>query len=179
MLRSLFALALAVGLTFAAAQADAPAAPAAPEMHGSVLDVAAGHADISTLTEAVTRAQLDVTLGDEGPYTIFAPTNEAFEAALPTLGFMSAEEFLGSPDLASVLGYHVVRGTYTAADVMAAVEAGGGSTTVETIDGETLTLTLVDGNVVVNGVATVTMADLEAGNGVVHIVDNVLVATPN
>jgi len=178
MKRVLFALALAVGLTFAAAQADAPATPA-PTTADTVLDVAAGHADVSVLADAVTRAQLDATLGGEGPYTIFAPTNEAFEAALPTFGFMSAEELLASPDLASVLGYHVVRGTYTAADVMAAVEAGGGSTTVETIDGAMLTLTLVDGNVVVNGVATVTMADLAAGNGVVHIIDTVLVPTAN
>ena len=142
-------------------------------MPATVVDVAAGNEDFSTLVAAVEQAGLVETLSGEGPFTVFAPTNEAFTAALEMMG-MTADELLASEDLSSILTYHVVAGKLLAADVLAAVEAGGGTAEVETVNGAPITVEVVDGNVVINGTATVTMTDLEAGNGVVHVIDAVL-----
>ena len=142
-------------------------------MPATVVDVAAGNEDFSTLVAAVQQAGLVETLSGEGPFTVFAPTNEAFAAALESMG-MTADELLASDNLSSILTYHVVPGKLLAADVTAAVEAGGGTAEVETVNGAPLSIEIVDGNVVINGTATVTMADLEAGNGVVHVIDSVL-----
>ncbi|MEX2500854.1 MAG: fasciclin domain-containing protein [Trueperaceae bacterium] len=108
-----------------------------------------------------------------GPFTVFAPTDAAFEGALADLGF-TAEELLASPELASILTCHVVAGELAASDLVAAIDAGMGSTTVDTVNGASLELTLDGGAVVVNGVATVGPADLFAHNGVVHVIDAVL-----
>ena len=142
-------------------------------MPATVVDVAAGNENFSTLVAAVEQAGLVETLSGEGPFTVFAPTNEAFTAALEMMG-MTADELLASEDLSSILTYHVVAGKLLAADVLAAVEAGGGTAEVETVNGAPITVEVVDGNVVINGTATVTMTDLEAGNGVVHVIDAVL-----
>ena len=143
------------------------------EMPATVVDVAMSSEDFSTLVAAVDAAGLVETLQGEGPFTVFAPTNEAFNAALEALG-LTADELLASEDLSSILTYHVVPSKLLAADVLAAVEVGGGTAEVETVNGELLTVEVVDGNVVLNGTATVTMTDLEAGNGVVHVIDAVL-----
>ncbi|CAN5887473.1 fasciclin domain-containing protein [soil metagenome] len=142
-------------------------------MPATVVDIAAGDENFSTLVAAVEQAGLVETLSSEGPFTVFAPTNEAFAAALESMG-MTAEELLASEDLSSILTYHVVAGKLLAADVLAAVEAGGGTAEVETVNGAPITVEVVDGNVVINGTATVTMTDLEAVNGVVHVIDAVL-----
>ena len=133
----------------------------------------AENAGLTTFRTAVAQAGLDETLGGPGPFTVFAPTNEAFAAALEALG-ITADELLARDDLADILTYHVVPGKLMAADVLAAVEAGGGSAEVETLNGAPITVTVVDGMVMLNGVATVTTTDLEAGNGVVHVIDAVL-----
>jgi uncharacterized surface protein with fasciclin (FAS1) repeats len=73
----------------------------------------------------------------------------------------------------------VVAGKLMAADVLAAVEAGGGTAMVETLNGASITVTVVDGNVVIDGTATVTAVDLEAGNGVVHVIDAVILPPSN
>jgi len=104
---------------------------------------------------------------------VFAPTDDAFAAALEALG-LTAEELLASDDLSGILTYHVVAGKLMAADVLAAVEAGMGSAEVETVNGAVITVTVEDGAVLLNGSATVTMTDLEAGNGVVHVIDAVI-----
>lgn len=142
-------------------------------MPATVVDIAAGNEDFSTLVAAVEQAGLVETLSSEGPFTVFAPTNEAFAAALESMG-MTADELLASEDLSSILTYHVVAGKLLAADILAAVEAGGGTAEVETVNGAPITVEVVDGNVVINGTTTVTMTDLEAGNGVVHVIDAVL-----
>jgi uncharacterized surface protein with fasciclin (FAS1) repeats len=173
MKRTLLALALSFGLVFGIANADG---------HGSmpetVVDIATSSEDFSILVQAVVTADLAGALSGEGPFTVFAPTNEAFAAALEALG-ITAEELLASPDLAGILTYHVVAGKLMAADVLAAIESGGGSVMVETLNGASITVEVVDGNVVIDGTATVTTVDLEAGNGVVHVIDAVILPPSN
>lgn len=165
--RSLAALALALGLVIGVATASGHDTP------DTVVDIATSNEDFSTLVAAVVEADLVGVLSSEGPFTVFAPTNDAFAAALEALG-ISAEELLASPDLGAILTYHVVAGNLLAADVLAAIEAGGGSVMVETVNGASITVEVVDGNVVIDGTATVVMTDLVAGNGVVHVIDAVL-----
>jgi len=173
MKRTILALALSFGLVFGVAFAD---------YHGSkpatVVDIATSSEDFSILVQAVVTADLAGALSGEGPFTVFAPTNDAFVAALEALG-ITAEELLASPDLGAILTYHVVAGKLMAADVLAAIEAGGGSVMVETLNGASITVEVVDGNVVINGTATVTVVDLEAGNGVVHVIDAVILPPSN
>jgi len=171
MKKTLLSLALAFGLVFGAAQAQ-------NTMPATVVDVATSSEDFSTLVAAVVEADLAGVLSGEGPFTVFAPTNAAFAAALEALG-ITAEELLASPDLAGILTYHVVAGKLMAGDVLAAVEAGGGTATVETVNGASISVQVVDGNVVIDGVATVTVTDLEAGNGVVHVIDAVILPPSN
>lgn len=142
-------------------------------MPGTVVDIAVGSEAHTTLVAAVTEAGLVETLSGEGPFTVFAPTDDAFAAALEALG-ISAEELLASEDLSGILTYHVVAGNLMAADVIAAVEEAGGTAEVETVNGAPISVEVVDGSVIINGTATVTAADLAAGNGVVHVVDAVL-----
>ena len=137
------------------------------ELPATVVDIAASSEDFSTLVAAVTAADLLDTLSGEGPFTVFAPTNAAFEQALADLD-LTAEELLASPDLSGILTYHVVAGEIDAA---AAIAADG--TEVETVNGDTIEVSVVDSNVMIDG-ATVTTADLFAGNGVVHVIDSVI-----
>lgn len=137
------------------------------DLPATVVDIALSSDDFSTLVAAVTEADLVSTLQGEGPFTVFAPTNAAFEQALADLD-LTAEELLASDDLAGILTYHVVAGKIMAADAIAA-----DGTEVETVNGDTIMVTVVDGNVMIDG-ATVTTADLEAGNGVVHVIDSVI-----
>ena len=145
----------------------------AQDMPATVVDIATSNEDFSILVQAVVTAELAETLSSEGPFTVFAPPNDAFAAALEALG-ITAEELLASEGLAGILTYHVVAGKLMAADVLAAVEAGGGEAMVETVNGAPITVTVVDGMVMINGTATVTAVDLEAGNGVVHVIDAVI-----
>ena len=133
----------------------------------TVVDVALSSDDFSTLVAALTEADLVETLQGEGPFTVFAPTNAAFEQALADLG-LTAEELLASDDLAGILTYHVVPSKILAADAIAADGAD-----IVTVNGDTLKVTVVDGNVMVDG-ATVVATDLVAGNGVVHVIDAVI-----
>ena len=148
----------------AAAQTDTPA---------TVVDLASANPEFSTLVSAVSTAGLVETLSSEGPFTVFAPTDDAFADALAALG-LTAEELLAREDLADILTYHVVPAQVMAEDVVAAVENGGGEFTVQTVNGADIAVTVVDGVVTLNGVASVTAADLLAGNGVVHVIDAVL-----
>ena len=137
------------------------------DVPATVVDIAASSDDFSTLVAALTAADLVETLQGEGPFTVFAPTNAAFEQALADLG-LTAEELLASEDLAGILTYHVVPGTILAADAIAA-----DGTEIDTVNGDTIEVSVVDGNVMVDG-ATVTAVDLVAGNGVVHVIDSVI-----
>jgi len=173
MKRTLLALALSAGLVFGIVNADGHGS-----MPATVVDIATSSDDFSILVQAVVTADLAGALSGEGPFTVFAPTNDAFVAALEALG-ITAEELLASPDLGAILTYHVVAGKLMAADVLAAIAAGGGSATVETLNGASITVEIAGGNVVINGTATVTVVDLEAGNGVVHVIDAVILPPSN
>jgi transforming growth factor-beta-induced protein len=145
------------------------------EMMGdTVLDVALGNEDFSTLVAAVEAADLQDALADsEATLTVFAPTNEAFEAALADLG-LTAEELLADTEtLTSILTYHVLGDVVTSADI---AEAGTEEIPVETLSGEELTVVVGDDGTVgfADQSATVTMADIEASNGVIHVIDAVL-----
>ena len=168
MKRILTALFLTAGLIVGVANADNHG-----DMPATVVDIAVENEGFSTLVAAVTEAELVETLSSEGPFTVFAPTDDAFAAALEALG-LTAEELLASDDLAGILTYHVVAGELLAADVLAAVEEGMGSAEVETVNGATVEVTVEDGMVMLNGTATVTATDLQAGNGVVHVIDAVI-----
>ena len=130
-----------------------------------VVDIAVGSADHTTLVSAVTAAGLVETLKGAGPFTIFAPTNAAF-AALPK----GAVDGLLKPEskaaLTNVLTYHVVAGSVKAADLKDGQK-------VKTLQGEELTVSIKDGKVKING-ANVTTADLAGSNGVIHVIDAVL-----
>ena len=165
MKRRIVALVAMLGFVLAACQM--------PVQLTTVVDVAAGDENFSTLVTAVGDAGLVETLEGEGPFTVFAPTNAAFEQALIDLG-ITVDELLASPDLGAILTYHVVAGKLMAADVVAAINAGGGAATVDTVNGAAITVELVGGDVVINGTATVIQTDLEADNGVVHVIDAVL-----
>lgn len=131
---------------------------------GTIVDVASANPDFSTLVAAIGAAGLGETLSGTGPFTVFAPTNEAF-AALPP-GVLDALLLPENKDaLAKILTYHVVSGQVMAADI-----ADGD---VVTVEGQNVTLSTADG-VTVNGAAVVT-ADIVTDNGVIHVVDAVLV----
>lgn len=130
---------------------------------GTIVDVASSTDGFSTLVAAVTAAGLVETLSGEGPFTVFAPTDDAF-AALPA-GVLDALLLPENKDtLVKILTYHVVSGKVMAADVMAG--------DVATVEGQTVKLA-TEGGVTVNG-ANVVTADVEASNGVIHVIDAVI-----
>lgn len=142
-----------------------------------VVEVAMGSKDHTTLVAAVKAADLVTTLKSAGPFTVFAPANSAFDK-LPK----GTVENLLKPEnkaaLAKLLTYHVVAGNLKASDVLAAIKAGKGKAVVKTVQGENLTASLVNGKVILTdskgGKATVTATDLTASNGVIHVIDTVV-----
>ena len=163
---ALAAIALTAALTLSACggdkeeKMDSATEQMAP---GTIVDVAVGAGNFATLVAAVTAADLVETLSGEGPFTVFAPTDEAF-AALPA-GVLDA---LLLPEnkatLAKILTYHVVSGKVMAADVT--------DGDVATVEGSTIKLSTANG-VTVNG-ANVISADVAASNGVIHAIDAVI-----
>jgi len=140
---------------------------ATAEEPGTIVDVAVAN-EFTILVAAVQAADLVETLSGEGPFTVFAPTDEAFEAALEALD-LTAEELLADTELlTSVLTYHVVAGEFPAEDVV-----GLDGEDVETVNGATVAIT-VDGDTVMVNEATVTAVDVMASNGVIHVIDTVL-----
>ena len=143
----------------------------------TVVDVAVGSKDHSTLVVAIKAADLVNTLQGKGPFTVFAPTNEAF-AKLPKGTVENLLKTENKATLAKILTYHVVAGNLDAAAVITAIKDGKGKVTLKTVSGGTLTASLKNGKVILTdekgGIATVTATDLKAGNGVVHVIDTVL-----
>jgi uncharacterized surface protein with fasciclin (FAS1) repeats len=142
-----------------------------------IIDNAVNSADHTTLVAAVQAAGLVETLKGAGPFTVFAPVNAAFEA-LPagTVDTLLMPE--NKDQLVGVLTYHVIAGKIAAADVVKAIQDGGGTFKAATVQGGELTFTL-DGDMVkitdaAGGVATVTIADVMQSNGVIHVIDKVL-----
>jgi uncharacterized surface protein with fasciclin (FAS1) repeats len=143
----------------------------------TVVDIAVGSPAHTTLVAAVKAGGLVETLQGAGPFTVFAPTNDAF-AKLPAGTVESLLKPEAKATLVKILTYHVVAGNLDAAAVVKAIEAGKGSAQVKTVSGGTLTASLKDGKVILtdeNGkTATVVAADLKSGNGVVHVIDSVV-----
>jgi uncharacterized surface protein with fasciclin (FAS1) repeats len=150
-----------------AALIAAPLALAAPIANAqTVVEIAAGNEDFSTLVTAIEAAGLVETLSGEGPFTVFAPNNAAFEA-LPdgTLDDLLMPE--NQDQLVAVLTYHVVPGAVMAAD------AAGATVELDTVQGSAVTVDGTGDGVTVDG-ANVIAADIEADNGVIHVIDAVI-----
>ena len=155
-LKALLLAAAVIGLPFTA-QAD-------PKPTKNVVEIAAGADDFSTLVTAVKAAGLAEALSGDGPFTIFAPANSAF-AKLPkeTLAALLKPE--AKKKLGAILKYHVVAGKVMAADVKPGK--------VKTLNGKKLTITVADGKVNVDN-ATVVKTDIVGTNGVIHVIDSVV-----
>ena len=142
-----------------------------------VVDVAAGSKDHTTLVAAVKAAKLVETLKGAGPFTVFAPTNAAFDK-LPKGTVETLLKTENIKTLSGILTYHVVSGNIDAAAVMAAIKAGKGKAVLPTVGGSSLSAAVVGGKVILTdekgGKATVTATDLKASNGVIHVIDTVL-----
>lgn len=131
-----------------------------------IVDNAVGSKDHTTLVAAVTAAGLVETLKGPGPFTVFAPTNAAFEKlpAGTVEGLLKPEK---KADLTKVLTYHVVPGRYTAKDITNGLK-------LKTVQGQELTFAVANGMVTINGSSKVTIADVISSNGVTHVVDSVI-----
>lgn len=147
------------------------AAPATTTQAASadIVGLAKATPDLSTLVAAVTAGDLAATLQGKGPFTVFAPTNQAFSDIQSTVDTLLKPA--NKADLQKVLTYHVVPGTYTAADLKDGQE-------LTTVQGQKLTVSVNGSTVKVND-ATVEKADVNASNGVVHVIDKVLVPPAN
>lgn len=125
----------------------------------------------TTLVAALTEANLVTTLQGSGPFTVFAPTDDAFAALLETLD-ITAEELLANPDLADILLYHVVAGTFYSTDVAAGL-ADAESFDLNTLQSGAVTFTATSQGVFINGVRIIS-TDIIANNGVIHVIEGVL-----
>jgi transforming growth factor-beta-induced protein len=157
----------------AAATTPATAAPtttaaAMAEQPGTIVDVAVAAGDFTVLVEAVQAAGLVETLSGPGPFTVFAPTDAAFADALATLGITKEALLADTAKLKTILTYHVVAGEVMAADVMTM-----DGQDVPTVAGPTVKVKINGSTVMIND-ATVTAADIAASNGVIHVIDKVL-----
>lgn len=159
----------------AALLVSAPSVAGTPQ--GNIVAAASSSPDFKTLVAAVKAAKLTDTLASKGPFTVFAPTNDAF-AKLPA----GTVETLLKPEnrdqLTKVLTYHVIPGKLTAAAILKAINAGGGQATLTTVEGSQLTAKIDGQNVVLvdesNRKSIVTKTDLVQSNGVIHVIDTVV-----
>lgn len=143
----------------------------------TIVGVAAGNDNFTTLVAAVKAADLVETLSSEGPFTVFAPVNSAFDA-LPAGTVEGLLKPQSKDALTGLLTYHVVAGKYMAADVLKAIKANDGSFAVKTVQGGEIMLSLSGDKVMLEdekgNMATVVMADVAASNGVIHAIDAVV-----
>lgn len=185
MKNSLKAAAAALSLAFVASGATAAdhhektvmvgGAPMYPTK--TIVDNAVNSKDHTTLVAAVQAAGLVDTLKGPGPFTVFAPVNAAFEK-LPAGTVENLVKPENKDTLTTVLTYHVVPGRMTAKDLAAAIKKGGGKATLTTVQGGTLTAAMMGDKVMLTdakgGMSHVTQADVMQSNGVIHVVDTVL-----
>ena len=143
----------------------------------NIVENAVNSKDHTTLVAAVKAAGLVETLSGPGPFTVFAPTNAAF-AKLPAGTVDTLVKPENKATLTKILTYHVVPGRLTAMDLTAKIKAGGGKAMLKTVQGEMLTFRAKGGKVLLTdakgGKSTVTIADVMQSNGVIHVVDTVL-----
>ena len=146
----------------------------------NIIQNAVNSKDHTTLVAAVKAAGLVETLEGSGPFTVFAPTNEAFSKLPPgTVDTLLKPE--NKAALVKVLTYHVVAGKYTAADLMKMVKTGGGKATLKTVEGEPLTVSEGGTKLFISGqesgVAEVSISNVRQSNGVIHVINTVLLPT--
>jgi uncharacterized surface protein with fasciclin (FAS1) repeats len=177
LLAALAVAALAITSLSAHAQKDPDVGGAAMYANKTIVENAVNSPIHKTLVAAVKAAGLVDTLNSPGPFTVFAPTDDAF-AKLPA----GTVETLVKPEnkdtLVKILTYHVVPGRITSKELMRMIRKGGGKATLKTVQGEDLTATTSGGKVMLTdakgGTATVTTADVFQSNGVIHVIDTVL-----
>jgi uncharacterized surface protein with fasciclin (FAS1) repeats len=143
----------------------------------NIIQNAGNSADHTTLVAAVKAASLVDTLEGKGPFTVFAPTNEAFEK-LPAGTVDTLLKPENKDKLTKILTYHVIAGKLSAAKLAAEIHQGAGKATLKTVNGENLTA-MMNGKMIVlkdhaGNTSTVTIADVNQSNGVIHVIDAVL-----
>lgn len=157
-------LAAGVALSFVLTSCNDDETP--PVQKQNILEIASSTPTFSTLTTAVETAGLEEALAADGPITVFAPNNDAFNSFLTDQG-ITAEELLANPDLDGILAYHVVSGSAAAADI----EPGA----VETLSEQNFYVSVdPQGGIWINGKSRVTQADVAASNGIIHVIDYVI-----
>jgi uncharacterized surface protein with fasciclin (FAS1) repeats len=166
-------LILALALVAAACgdddSADTTTTSEATEESTTVLDLAVEAGQFSTLVAAIEAAGLQDTLAGEGPFTVLAPTNQAFDEAFAALGITAEELLADTETLTKILTYHVLP---VEADSQLIASLDGES--VATVNGQEVSIAVVDGEIVIDETATVVSADLAADNGIVHVINAVL-----
>jgi len=143
----------------------------------NIIENAVNSKDHTTLVAAVKAADLVTTLQGDGPFTVFAPTNAAFDK-LPAGTVATLLEPANKKQLQSVLTYHVVAGKFSSMDIVNAIKKGNGKASFTTVNGGMLTAMLKGSNVVITdangGTSMVTIADVNQSNGVIHVVNTVM-----
>ena len=143
----------------------------------NIVENAVNSKDHTTLVAAVKAAGLVATLQSAGPFTVFAPTNNAFDM-LPTGTVNNLLMAENKPALITVLTYHVVAGRYSSADIAKLIKAGNGTAVLKTVAGKNLKVMMKGKKIAIQdekgGVAYVTIKDVNQSNGVIHVVDHVL-----
>jgi uncharacterized surface protein with fasciclin (FAS1) repeats len=170
---------LALGLPVAGVRAaDNPkVGGAAMYANKDIVDNASNSKDHTTLVAAVKAAGLVETLKGKGPFTVFAPTNEAF-AKLPAGTVDTLVKPESKKTLTKILTYHVVAGDVSSTELVKMIKAGNGKASLKTVEGEAITAMLTGDSVTLKdakgGTAKVTIADVKQSNGVIHVIDSVL-----
>ena len=171
------ALTLSLSSTSLLAQKDPDVGGAAMFPTKNIVENAVNSQDHTTLVAAVKAAGLVDTLESAGPFTVFAPTNEAF-AKLPAGTVDTLLKPENKDQLTKILTYHVVAGKVSSRDLMRMIKKGGGKAELKTVSGGTLTASMDMGKVILTdekgGTATVTIADVNQSNGEIHVIDSVL-----
>ncbi|WP_297097943.1 fasciclin domain-containing protein [uncultured Draconibacterium sp.] len=161
--KQIFSIALVAVMTFGLTL-NSTAKGSDDTSSSTVVEIAVSNPDFSILVEAVTKADLAGALSADGPFTVFAPTNDAFKSLFATLGVKGVED-LTAEQLTPILTYHVVSGNVMSSDLS--------NTSVKTLNGEKIQIDLSDG-VKIND-SNVIAADIKGKNGVIHVIDKVLI----
>jgi uncharacterized surface protein with fasciclin (FAS1) repeats len=177
LLATLAAITLTLSATAVVSQTDPDVGGAAMYPTKNIVENAINSQDHTTLVAAVKAAGLVDTLEGSGPFTVFAPTNEAF-AKLPAGTVDTLLKPENKDQLVKVLTYHVVAGKVSSKDLVKMIKKGGGKAELKTVSGGTLTASLQMGKVMLTdekgGMAAVTIADVYQSNGAIHVIDSVL-----
>jgi uncharacterized surface protein with fasciclin (FAS1) repeats len=167
----------ATSLTASAQKTDPTVGGAAMYPTKTIVENAVNSPIHTTLVAAVKAAGLVDTLNSPGPFTVFAPTNDAF-AKLPAGTVDTLVKPENKDTLVKILTYHVVPGRISSKELEKMIKKGGGTATLKTVQGEPLTFTMSGGKIMITdakgGMATITTADVFQSNGVIHVIDTVL-----